>query len=339
MRKLTITIIASLCLLTVLGQNGLNNGDLFLLLKDQKTISINSFDNERIYELKTFPISEKSIFTTDQNARVAILDTATNVLAIFDIHSSNHTQLSIPYDIKPKTLLLNNDNLFIGGEMGTEILIQYHLESKKWDKLEIPEEVMLYGKAVDDFVVYDNFLIAIDNIVLPKYILFYHLNSTNKLDLSHFKALRTNGPYESIYQGRITEKYFGLISETLSGYSGVSGYITIYNGLDLEKSFAITSNVHEEDYHTFNDFLICNDKIIIASKEKGLGIFNIKKSYFRVFDYPRHTFNVQTGTSRIDYIPFENREILKLTIIPNTDKIILTIENNSGIIEHEIIEI
>ena len=339
MRKLTITIIASLCLLTVLGQNGLNNGDLFLLLKDQKTISINSFDNERIYEIKTFPISEKSIFTTDQNARVAILDTATNTLAIFDIHSSNHTKLSIPYDIKPKTLLLNNDNLFIGGEMGTEILIQYHLDSKKWYQLEIPDEVMLYGKAVDDFVVYDNFLIAIDNIVLPKYILFYDLNSTNNLDLSHFKALRTNGSYESIYQGRITEKYFGLISETLSGYSGVSGHITIYNGLDLEKSFTITSNVHEEDYHTFNDFLICNDKIFIASKEKGLGIFNIEKSYFKVFDYPHDTFNFQIGTSRIDYTPFENREILKLTIIPNTDKIVLTIENISGIIEHEIIEI
>ena len=339
MKKLTITIIASFWLLTVLGQNGLNNGNLFLLLKDQKTISINSFDNEKIYEIRTFPISEKSIFTTDQNARVAILDTATNVLTIFDVHSSNQTNLSIPFDIRPKALLLSNDNLFIGGEMGKEILIQYHLESKKWYQLEIPEEVMLYGKAIDDLVVNDTFLIAIDNIILPKYILFYHLNSNSKVDLSHFKALRTNGPYESIHQGRITEKYFGLISETLSGYSGVSEHITIYDGLDLEKSFAITTNVHEEDYHSFNDFLICNDKIIIASKEKGLGVFDVEKSYFKVFDYPRDTFNVQIGTSKIDYTPFENRTILKLTIIPNADRIVLTVENNSGIIEYEIIEI
>jgi len=62
--------------MTACGQNGLKEGNYFLLLKNNKTISLNTFENNKIKEENTYPISEKSIFTTDQKERVAILDTA-----------------------------------------------------------------------------------------------------------------------------------------------------------------------------------------------------------------------------------------------------------------------
>jgi len=154
--------------LSVFGQNGLKNGKLFLLLKDDRTISINSFENDKLNEIKSFSISQKSIYTTDQKERVAILDTAKNEVSIIEIKSSAQIKLTIPFEIKPKTILLNNENVFIGGEMGKELLIQYHLKSEKWFQLEIPEEVKVWGKAIDDLVVNDTLLIAVDNIVLPK---------------------------------------------------------------------------------------------------------------------------------------------------------------------------
>jgi hypothetical protein len=43
MKNLKLTIITSFWLLTVLGQNGLNRGDLFLLLKDQNSIDFLNF--------------------------------------------------------------------------------------------------------------------------------------------------------------------------------------------------------------------------------------------------------------------------------------------------------
>jgi len=340
MKKLILTTFAFFLLLTVFGQNGLNNGNLFLLQKDEKTLSINSFESDKINEIKSFTISKKSIYTTDQKERVAILDTAKNDVIILDIYSSKQIKLFIPFEIKPKTILLNNDNLFVGGEMGREILIQYHLRNEKWHQLEIPKEVVFLGKAVDDLVVNDSLLIAIDNIVMPKYVLYYHLNSKDKLQLSHFKELKSNGVYESIHQGRITQKYFGLISGTYSGYVGATEHITIYDNIDLKKSFAISSNEQKKDYHTFNDFLILKDKIIIASKEKGLGTFGIKKSYFKDSDeYSNDRFNVGLSASKINYTFFKDRTIIKLTIIPNTEKIILTIKDKKGVIKHEIIEV
>lgn len=340
MKSLIFTVIFFLSYLTVLGQNGIKNGKLFLLQQEQKTISINSFENNEIKQIKTFAISEKSIYVTDQKERVAILDTAKNNISLIDIKTESKSELKIPFDLKPKTILLNGENLFIGGEMGKEMLIQYNIQSQEWYKLQIPIEVMFPGKAIDDLIVNDSLLIAIDNIIMPKYVLVYKLNSKGKLDLSHFKELKSNGAYESIYQGRITDNYFGLISGTYSGYVGATEHITVYDNLNLKNSFALSSNEQKKDYHTFTDFVIIGDKIVIASKEKGLGLFQIKNSYFKDYDEYRNSgFNSTVNTSKIKYEKIKNETVIKITIVPNTNKIVLTLENKNGKIRHEIREI
>jgi hypothetical protein len=334
--KRLLVILTLFYSLTIFGQNGIK-GNYFLLLKSNEAISLNTFENSIIEEHKTFKISQKSIFTTDKKTRVAILDTAKSNIILYDIQSSKKTKLTIPYDLKPKTILLNENNLFVGGKMGKEILVQYRIKSNKWEKLEIPEEVLMWGKAVDDLVINDSLLIAIDNLVMPKYVLFYSLKPEGKLELSHFKDLKSNGSYESIHQGRITEKYLGLISNTYSGYVGSTEHITIYNNLEFTSSFAISSNQHDKNYHTFNDFAIIGDRIIIASKEKGLGILKIKDSYFKVHDeYKNKRFNTRVSTSKIKYLAYKNETVLKITIIPNTDIVVLTVQNKKGKTRKEI---
>lgn len=337
MKSLIFIMIIFFSYATVFGQNGLNNGNLFLLRQDKKTISINSFENDEIKLIKTFAITEKSIYTTDQESRVVVLDTAKNNLSLFDTKTESRSELKIPFDLKPKTILLNDENLFIGGEMGKEMLVQYNLKSQEWYTLQIPIEVMFPGKAIDDLVIKDSLLIAIDNIIMPKYVLFYNLRAKGILDLSHFKELKSNGAYESIHQGRITENYFGLISGTYSGYVGATEHITVYDNLKLENSFALSSNEQEKDYHTFTDFVIIGNKIVIASKENGIGLFQIKNSYFKDSDkYRNSDFNSTVSTSKIKYVKIKNETVTKITIIPNTNKIVLTLENKKGRIRHEI---
>jgi hypothetical protein len=339
MKTLTTFILILFPILTIFGQNGLKEGNLFLLLKNSKIISVNYFNEDKIQELKSFEITKKSIYTTDQKTRVAILDTAKNNVTIFDTETINEIKLTIPYDLKPKTILLNNDNLFIGGEMGKEMLVQYNINSKKWYQLDIPTQATFPRKAIDDLVVNDSLLIAIDNLIMPKYILFYRLNANNRLDFSHFKDLKSNGAYESIYKGRITSTYLGLISGTYSGYTGAGGHITVYKNIDLIESFAVSSGQEEKDYHTFNDFLIIGNKLIIASREKGLGILEIEPSYFKGADeYGNNEFNADVSAKKVKYKEYKNKNIKSLTVIPNTTIIILTIEDKKGKIRHEIIK-
>lgn len=336
MKKIILTSIIILSFQITFGQNGLKNGNLFLLQKKRKTYSINLFQNDKINEIKTFSISKKSIIATDQKERVAVLDTVKNEIQLFDIHASRETKLSIPFDIKPKSILINQHNLFVGGEMGKELLVQYHLKSKKWFKLKIPKEVMSYGKAVDDLVLNDSLLIAVDNIIIPKYILYYKLNSTDKLEYSHFKELKSNSSYESIHKARITENYLGLLSTTMN-WGTQREHITLYSDLKLLKSFAISTEYKGK--WSFNDILIFDNKLFVANSFKGFGVLGIKENYFKESKHEHDIFNENIDENLINYKKYRNREIIKLTKIPREQKIVLTIKNKEGRIKNEIIKI
>lgn len=252
MKKL-IAILSIFYSLMSFGQNGLKEGNYFLLLNNKKNISLNSFENNKIKQLKSFPINENSFYATDQKRRVAILDGKKNTVKLFDIEKSKESNLKIPFDLYPETIFIDDNNLFVGGEMKDEMLVQYNLKRKKWHKLYIPSEISYYGKAIDDFVVNDSMLIAIDNILFPKFILYYHLNAKKKLKLSHYIEIKPNGTHEKIRESRITEKYIALFSRTSSRYDGISDHITIYNNLDLTSSFVLSPDFKENELQLFND--------------------------------------------------------------------------------------
>ncbi len=336
MTKIIFTLIIIFSFQAVFGQNGLKNGDLFLLQKNKKTYSINSFQNNQINELKIFSVSKKSILATDQKERVVILDTMKNEIRLFDIYTSKETNLSIPFDIKPKTILINQHNLFLGGEMGQELLVQYHFKNKKWYQLKIPKEVMSYGKAVDDLVVNDSLLIAVDNIIIPKYILYYKLNLTDRLEYSHSKMLKSNSSYESIHKARITENYLGLLSTSMN-WGTRSEHITLYSDLNLLKSFAISTDYKGK--WSFNDILIDGNKLFVANSFKGLGVIKIKKEYFKESMHEHDIFNKNIDEELIEYKKYLNGEVIRLTKIPNEPKIALTIRNKDDEIKIKIINI
>ncbi|MNU74228.1 hypothetical protein D3C71_637250 [compost metagenome] len=350
MKKPTFLIIICLFSSIVFGQNGLNSGDYFLLLVSKNKISLNTYENKEIKQKRTFEINEKTIFSTDQKTRVALLDTAQNTITLFQISSRKKIRLSIPFEIKPKCILMNGENLFIGGEMGKEMLIQYHIPSKKWFSLEIPTKVLSLRKGIDDLLIKDSLLMAIDNLVMPKYVLFYKLNSLGKQDFSHFLELKSNGAYEHILQGRISSDYVGISSITFSGYSGAKEHITIYDKNDLTKNFTL-SFLHPGEWridnYTLNDFLLMGNKLIVSNKKEGLGIFEIDSSYLNpVYEYDecdeKHNYdrsenNRFNGDSELKYWKYEGK-ILRLTVLRNTTGFILTLEHQNGEISQEIVE-
>jgi len=341
--KKTLLLLLSLITFSACGQSKneklKENHDLFILLKNKNNISLNQFRDNKIVEIEKYKISKNSIYKTDNFQKVIIIDTTTNKLSIFDITTKNETKLNIPFKIKPKTITIDKNNVFIGGELEEEMLIQYNIKTQKWFALEIPTQVLFPRKAIDDLLLNDTLLIAIDNLVMPKYILYYHLNSDERLSLSHFKELKSNGTYESIYKGKLSSQYLGLLSGTYSGYVGSTEHITIYKDLELSKSFAISTNHNDKNYRSMNDILIIDDDLIIASSENGLGIFNIKDSYFTESENDFGNFNSNIDSKKIKYKSYKNENIISLTQIPNTKKVILTIKEKNNRIKHQIIDI
>lgn len=330
----------------VFGQNGLNSGNYFLLISGKNKIALNTFENKEIKKKKVFGINENTIFTTDQKTYVALLDTAQNTVTLVQILSRKKTKLSIPFDIKSRCILINGENLFIGGEMGKEMLIQYQIQSKKWFSLEIPTKVLSLRKGIDDLLIKDSMLMAIDNLVMPKYALFYQLNSSDKQTFSHFLELKCNRAYEHISLGRITSDYIGISSTTFSGYSGASEHITIYDKNNLVKNFTLSFK-HPRNGKKVNDFILIGNKLIVSNEKEKLGIFEIDSSYLDlVYEYDEceekyiedsYENKQFDGDKEMKYQEYEEK-ILGLTIIPDSTRFILTLEGENGEIRQEIVE-
>ena len=212
--------------------------------------------------------------------------------------------------------------------MENEMLVQYNLKNQKWFSLEIPEEIKYPGKSIDDIVINDEYLIAIDNIVIPKYILFYKLNSTDKLVFSHQKELKFNSSYESTHLARIHDNYLGLYSTTLN-WGTFSEHITIYKNLDLKVSFAISSQYNYKG--NINDILLVNNNLYIANRNKGLGKLLIQDTLFNLQNnYEWEETNPEIEESLVEYETFNNQEPIKLTKIPNQNKFIITLQDQKG---------
>jgi hypothetical protein len=300
-------------------------------------------ENNEICELKTYFVNIKTIWVTDGIEKLATLNTGTKKLEIINFHTNEVAQLVLPYKFEPKSVLLNSDNLFVGGIFQNEMLVQFHLKTQEWYSLDIPDEFKIPGKAIDDLLANETQLIAIDNIVDPKYLIYYNLNMTSKVSLSHVFELKGTGTYEHITRGFHSENYLGLISDTW-GECGAFEYISIYVKKDMDRSFSMMlkecRDLSQDNKNRIIDLAIIDNTLFFADKEKGLGRFKIKPFYFKSSEDERSfVFNEDAPEAEIMFEQFKGKKIIKLTVIPNTNKVVLTFENWKKILTHKIVEV
>ncbi len=199
---------------------------------------------------------------------------------------------------------------------------------KLFSKVNIPEEIYFQGKAIDGFLHYENSIIAIDNMIMPKYLIVYSKDNLPNLMVKETIELQPNGTYEEIFKGVNNRKYSALISSTVGGYSNSNAHhLTILKTQNLNQGFNISS-IQKKEYFKYlhwNDILLNDDNLLyIASKEKGLGVFRIKDNFFKKKsnDKTKRYYQKTIDNSKIKYIYRTQDEIVEL--IPfNQSKIIL----------------
>jgi hypothetical protein len=331
----TILVIAAL---TCLAQNGIQDGRYFILQKDSFNISVNEFKNDSIHEIKQYSISSKSIYTTDQKNRVAIVDTQKFVIDVFNIQTDEKIHLNLPqHALIPKCVLLSENNIFIGGEKRIGMLYQYHFQEQKWYSLYIPSMIDFPRKAIDDILLTDTTLIGVDNIVIPKYVVYYTLNDSSKLQYSDSLQLHHNGTYEHIRAARITNKYMGFMSSTMSGYIGRKDHVSIYKNDNTNMSFSITIKPNKYDYIQIYDFLIIEDRIVFLCSE-GLAYVDITPSLFFNSGSDKSYSIRDIGARKIKFSNLASGPHSKLTVIPQSKRIVLSTRLNNGTFQHQILD-
>lgn len=335
-------LLFSIILITipVFAQKGHINNEYFLLRKDADHISLNAFENGKIKEYALYPAKKSSIYASDGIMYTAVIEKNNRTMTLYSLVNEEIRIKEIPFNMEIKSLLIIGKNIFIGGHSKNRgLIVHFSIDTKTFSQLSIPKDAaFLKAKAIDDLLIDNDMLIAVDNIVTPKYIIYFELLS-DKAEYSHYNKLRTNGTYERIRKARIANDFIAVLSST-TGRGGSFDHITVYDKNNIFANFAISARTsshfileNDIEFNNFEDFIIIKNHIIIASRQKGLGMVRISQ------DGPSKIRNKEINYDNFDIQSFEIDNFAGLTVIPNTDNFIFSISDEGGKIRHKILKL
>jgi hypothetical protein len=134
--------------------------------------------------------------------------------------------LQLPETFSPKCLLATETAVFAGGKGGDEKLWGWWLEDGAPIQVESPKLLRRYRKSIDDLFLWEDSLLAVDNLIHPKYLLQYR-EDAGSLRFEEKRSLESNGPQEHILRGVRSGSRLGILSATMHR-AGKSFYATIY---------------------------------------------------------------------------------------------------------------
>ena len=154
-----------------------------------------------------------------------VLDFARKRLAVYEF---TDTLLWYRKVIPPTTLprrciahdfILHEGRLIVGGASHSYEniwMLNYgipHESTLVWKSLDVPANIRKKGKSIDLLYVAGETLIAVDNVILPKWIILYSLLSNKSPEPIGLYPLRVVSAFEHIYHGAESECLYALFSK------------------------------------------------------------------------------------------------------------------------------
>jgi hypothetical protein len=280
---------------------------------------------------------------------IAILDTAGNQVLIF-----NHKEgLNMPYKtitnpnpfIKWGAIKFLQDSIIATGHMADSAKLSViNIKSNETTTYKGPDNIFSF-KGIDEILVDGSTLWAVDDLVMPLYILEYRIANQHKLTLVKTHPLKPNGTYESIIQAVTHESYIACLSKTGGGYgSYYPYYITFvkkssptlsatYEGGGYTKTFKIKGS--KEKYKGKIPYRITSitnnsEHLFYTKPEIGLGII----SFESLSPTGTEDWNTAISSSMVKEIPM--KDLVKAIWLPNNG-VLAGVFKQKGIFEVRII--
>ena len=272
----------------------MNFSDLFIL-PDNQASKLYKFENSKIVEMSKLPfpvITKYVISNTGWIAGIKIKRRRRKKSFIYlsrvlpDEQIIKVPNIHIPEGYIVKTVNMKNDVLYVGGYNHNSSfyevahLIRLEDKAREWIPIEIPSKYKMHGKPIDDILIFKNKMILVDNMIFPKYLFDYDIRKEDKPELIKIIRLPNHGTYEHIRSGQMDENWIALFSSTF-GINGHAFHINVLNADDYSDCGTVSSWVpvitKKKKKHTFSDYCLKNDKLILACGKKGLGIVKLSK--------------------------------------------------------------
>jgi hypothetical protein len=200
------------------------------------------------------------------------------------LHVGPPAFLPLPEGARPRALVFHRGVLYVGGGAGREILGLFDLTeaSPRWVPLDVPAEVLKYGKRVDDLVMDGDRLIAVDNVILPRWLLVYDAAAPRRPRLVRQQELAAHGTYEHVFAASLGPHLLALLSGSV-GEGGQGQHVGLLDRHTLQECVAL--GVHhrwrdrgtEAEAPSWYDVAWSGNVLLLAAGRHGLGILPVSE--------------------------------------------------------------
>lgn len=172
-------------------------------------------------------------FVNDAAGHVAVIDSQRKRVGLFDfLDEPPWVRQRLPFANLPKdcvahTALPWDGGVLVGGHSKVgEALWARHPETERgsWQVIELPPRLRRPGKAIDGLHQDGDRLIAIDDIVQPKWLLVYAVKDQQMLELRRTVLLPAHTTYERIFDTCLGERFLWCASRGIN-HGNVSTHV------------------------------------------------------------------------------------------------------------------
>jgi hypothetical protein len=150
----------------------------------------------------------------------------------------------------------------------------------RWQSIDVPRSVLTFGKGIDGFALHDRTLIAVDDIVLPRYYLLYDVTDARSPRFIEARKLPAHSSYERITSVASNERALAVLSTTANhGHFGV--HVSLVDLATLEERAVLHASKRSSLRRAsspvvdFSAVALTDRTLLIAAGKAGIGALDI----------------------------------------------------------------
>jgi hypothetical protein len=208
------------------------------LFPTEEGMFLHQCEGEDMERVTAFPIAHPTLFCwSEDRQHVLAVDQGRKRVSLYRLFAGEFEKRmsprTLPKGVEAHCLALKGSQVYVG-DRG----LWLPLEEGGWEQFEVPEFASGHGKRLDGLIVDGNRLIAVDNIVFPKWNLEYDIHTPERPVYQSAGSIPANYSYERIFAAAGGRRWFATLSNGV-GRGGSFSFCTLFEMETLEKAFAL----------------------------------------------------------------------------------------------------
>jgi len=237
-----------------------------------------------LVEVGPIPMPVRAVHRLDTEADTLVHAHRGALTVIRGLSGGGETStVKIPGKPVVHALFILDDVVFTGGDAGKGMFGWVDLRAPlKWKSIAVPGDVSTFGKGIDGFAVHGSRLVAVDDIVLPRYLLLSDVTNPRAPGPVESRILRAHSSAERVVSVASSGDTLVLLSHS-ANHGGASSHLSFLDLPTLEE-WAVMHVQRPESLrrwanrsYDFHAVALHGDHVLVAAGKDGIGVLELPR--------------------------------------------------------------